>query len=801
MQPTDNLLQMNEDEFASLVNDAYKAFGNVLGLSRSPLAASTLVEATLVLDHLTPTAVDRGRGLQLVLCWAVEQLAPSPPQYPIGTERPFDDPTWHQPTWWRYNILRHRYVEPLPPDIFVDGGRFTETLVALTGIPSTNMFFDERNRSIRAASEIIRRQLRSGDASAKLAQHALTLAYMPIERNAVARSLLGVAAVLDGVFPRSLLLSLAHVENLPDTLPALEFLIANRLLRTGDDDSSLWISPTLRQYVYQREPADRVQVRHSRAATYYRTELQPLIAVRHLRRAGQWQEAAALLIEHVSRLASDLQLAEIRVEVEAFSAAQLDAQSWRHLQTLRSDIYSGLGDSDTAIKACRVALKSTAVAAEQAPLSRRLGKLYEMRNQMHALSYYQQAEARFLPGDRELITLLKDRGWLHIHRRDWDKAQADLKQALQQNPDEIQRADILDALAALHRYLQHYDDAILTAQEALALREQTGDLLQVAKSLGNLGLLYSATGNQANAIAAHREAYDLAQQLGNRELATTALLNTGLAQHMAGDHQPAIVSYRASLALAQETNARLIELRALANLAEVLVETDDGQSALSCWQAALDIAEQEAFDDEKSYLLDLAARFAFQVPNRTPDGRSGATPTPALAHSSNGDHRAADEDRQVMELVRVEGSITPRRLMEVAHISKATATRRLATLTDAGRLALQGRGRNTHYVLSDPPPGPQRHPPIYEAEIQKIFVQHLPWLAHSYGIRALGWLRTSEAAPSMPTLVVQFARLPTLLTFLELRTRLVKHAGISLDLLPMQAVAPEQSVTWFATEI
>ncbi len=801
VQPADTLLQLNEGEFAALVNDAYKAFSNVLGLSRSPLATSALVEATLVLDHLTPTAVDRGRGLQLVLCWAVEQLAPSTPRYPIGTERPFDDPTWHQPAWWRYNILRHRYVEPLSPDTFVDGGRFTETLIALTGIPSADAFFDERNRSMRAASEIIQRQLRSGDASAKLAQRALTLAYAPLERNAVARSLLGVAAVLDGVFPRTLLLSLARTENLPNPQPALEFLIANRLLRTGDDDSSLWISPTLRQYVYQREPADRIQVRHSRAASYYRTEQQPLVAVRHLHQAGQWTEAATLLVEHGSRLAGDLQLAEIRVEVEAFSAAQLDARNWRRLQILRSDICSAMGDSDAAISACRIALKSTTVPEEQAPIFRRLGKLYEMRNQLHALSYYRQAEARFALGDRELVTLLKDRGWLHIHRRTWEKAQTDLEQALQQNPDDTQRADVLDALAALYRYLQHYDDAIDAAQEALALREQAGDLLQVAKSLGNLGLLYSATGNQANAIAAHREAHDLAQQLGNRELATTALINTGLAQHMAGDHHAAIGSYQASLVLAREINARLVELRALANLAEVLAETDDYQSAMACWQAALKLAEQEAFDDEKSYLLELATRFAFPLPNSEQNERSSVTPTPAFSRDASGNPDAADEDRHVLELARHEGSVTPRRLMETAHISKATATRRLAALADAGRLVLQGRGRNTRYVLPDPSPGSQNGQRIHEVDLQQIFVHHLPWLAHRYGIRALGWSDTDATASAQPTLVARFGRLPNLLAFLELRGLLIKHAGVPIDLLPVQAIPSGQPVRWFTGEV
>lgn len=802
-QVISNLQELGESDFALLINDAYKAFGSILGLSRSPLAASPLVEPTLVLDNMTPTAADRGRGLQLVLRWAVEQLAPAPPRYPLGMERPWDDPTWREPAWWRYTILRHRYVEPLHPDTFVEGGRFTETLIALTGIPSADAFFDERNRAIRAAAAIIQRQLRAGAASEELAQRALALACAPLARNNAARALLGVAAILDGVFARALLLSLAHAENLRDPLPALDYLTQNRLILTGDNDSSLWISPMLRDYIYLHEPPAQIQVRHARAAAYYRTEKQFQPAIRHLRLAGHWAEAADLLLAHAPGLTSDLQPAEVRAELSAFTLGLVDAARWRRIQTLLSDVCTALGDSDAAVSACRAALKSAPAAADQAPLFRRLGKLYEMRNQMHSLSYYRQAEERFAPGDRELITLLKDRGWLHIHRRAWDKAQADLQRALQLDPDHTQRADTLDALAALHRYQQRYADAIDAAHEALALREQAGELLQVAKSLGNLGLLYTATGDHAHAIAAHQEAHAVARRLGNRELAATALLNIGLAQHMAGQRHDATLSYRASLAAAREINALLVELRALSNLAEVLAEEQDRPAALTCWKAALTLAEQEEFDDEKTYLLELAARFEFPLPNPAAAGRQAIASVAAglvLATSEGG---LTDEERLVLELARREGSVTPRRLMEEGHVSKATATRRLAALVEQGYLIQQGRARTTRYVpavsLQSEQAAPS--PTINESDLQGLLLRNLPWLTNHFGIRAIGWYRTDALAPALPTLVARFDHLPDLLAFLELRTLLVRRIGVPLDLLPEQAVPPGQTISWFASAL
>ena len=146
--------QVTDPQLIEQVNEAYKAYSSVLALSRLPLAAMPLIEPALVLDPLTPTPEDRGRALQLALRWALLQLAPAAPRYPLGEYRPLDDPTWREPAWWRYNILRHRYVEPLHPDDFIDSGRFTETLMALTGIPTPDAFFDVRNRAIRAAASL-----------------------------------------------------------------------------------------------------------------------------------------------------------------------------------------------------------------------------------------------------------------------------------------------------------------------------------------------------------------------------------------------------------------------------------------------------------------------------------------------------------------------------------------------------------------------------------------------------------------------------------------------------------------------
>lgn len=806
------------------VNDAYKNYGSILALSRSPLATSPLVTPALVLDPLTPTPEERGRGLQLALRWALAQLAPDTPRYPLGEFRPLDDPTWRDPAWWRYNILRHRYVEPLHPDDFVDSGRYTETLLALTGIPTADTLFDVRNRAIRAAAAALEQLQTSQAAQDDLQQQALAMVCAPLMRQPELRALLGIAAVLDDVFPRALLLTLANAENVRTPDAVLDALIQGRFVLTGDAGASLWMAPALRAYIYHREERARLRVRHERVADYFASRNLTLDAAQHLRLAERWEAAADLLLARIAELTRDLPSATVRAEVTALLTGRLQAGQRRQLQVWLSDLYAAAGETDAAIDACRAALKAAHTPGEQGAIFRRMGKLYEMRNQLHALAYYRQAEEVLEEGDAELVTLLKDRGWLHIHRRAWDEADADLRRALALAPSVAigARADVLDALAALHRYQHDLPAAIRCAQEALALREQSGDLLRVAKSLGNLGLLYTATGEHAHAVTAHEEARTVAQRLGNPELAATATLNIGLAHHLAGDRMQAVEVYRISLAQAREINYVLVELRALSNLAEALAELGELEAAQRYWLQGVELARREEFDDERAYLQELAERFGF----RKTDARhaSNAPDAVSLASAPVDLQPAVDllsaEDALALDLAQREGKVTPRRLMEVAHLSKATATRRLTALVAAGLLTPVGRGRGTSYVMgrlressikrrleigdwknrdseaamrddlrTPNPQSPIANLPISQSHIPPISLSNT--LCTRYGILAVG--RVIDA----PILVLRFAQLPDLLPFLTLQAEVRQEVGEAIEVLPIEALAPDRVVAWF----
>ena len=788
----------SETEYTQLVNATLRQVHSVLALARSPLADSSLITPLLVLDDVSPTADERGQALRLLLQWAVDQLAPDRPTYPLGAYRPPDDPTWRDSRWWRYNILRHRYLEPLHPDEFVEGGRFTETLLALTGIPSADTFFDERNRAIREVAQWLRQRALTGQADAELRELALAAATRPLDNQPTAAALLAITAAFDDVFPRGLLLQMAAAEHLPAAEPALDYLTEHRFLQVGEEAQNLWLSPVLRRYIYLRQSKTDLAMRHRRVAAHFRAEANPLAAAHHLQAAQRWEEAADLLLDAADELVNELHADELLRGLDAFKRGHLPPDRWREVQILRADLYRQRGRHSDALAACRAALRVADDAMDQARVYRRMGKLYEKHNQLHALGYYQQAADRFPDDAPELVVLLKDRAWLYILRQEWAAAEADLTRALAlvaAGATEL-RADIYDALAGLARHRRRYPDAIDHGRVALALREEMGDLLRVANSFNNLGLIYNDTGDYRHAIAAFREAQTTYATLGNRELAAGSLLNIGLAHHLDGRLDDAIRAYRDCLAGCQAIGLPLVEARAHANLVEALAAQGQMDAARRHWAAGLALSRQAGFDDEIAYYNDLARQFPGLDVHQTTVPLTAAATLAAAPASGEGDTAA------VIDLARREGRVTPRRLMDTLGVSKATATRRLAEWVAQGVLARQGQGRGAYYELAAPFPAATVTEPAVEvaAALRQQLYHH--WEPPKIGFRlaALGVVTAPPSTP--PRLVARFITLPELSEFFKLEAALARLLSREIDLLPEAAVGPRlgqepaQAVAW-----
>ncbi len=785
--------------FVQQVGDAFKNCASVLALSRSPLAKGNAVTAGLVLDDVSPTLDERGQALRFALQWAVEQLAPGPPSFPFGTSRPFDDPAWTEPHWWRYNILRHRYLEPLTPDQFVEGGRYTETLLVLSGMPSVDVYYDERARAMREAAQWLQRHIHEGLGNDRVQGLALNAVYAPLREQRPAETLLGIATVFHGVFPTAWLQALASEEGVVRSAEALDMLVARRCLHLGDGAASVWMSPVIRTYMIQRQLTEVQRRRHQFAATRALESALPLLAARHSLGAGNPQKAAAILLSLDEDERSE-NGAEVVQLARTIQQDDLTPSQWRELSLLLAELFQSAGQTDEALAACRDALKGASGLAEQAHIYRRLGKLYEEQNQQQSFTYYQMALDRLTPADLETGIVYKDRGWLRILRREWQEGESDLNSALAVLPEsETQaRADVLDAFSSLRRGEQNYPAALEYARGALALREQSDDLLRVGKSINSLGILYRMMGDYPNAIHAYREARTIFERLDNQGLVATALLNIGTAHHFSEELHEAESFYRQCLTLADEAGLPLTEVRARSNLCEALMDQGSEAEARRHWRAGYALSMQSGFDDEIAYLKELCMRYpALQSELATMpiDVATGAAWEGGSAFSDAhwGPIEARmpvsqldDVESSALDVAQREGRVNAPALMKTASVSKATATRKLARMVEAGLLFKHGQGRSTYYTRAHSVPAVQIAGDL--AGLQMRLEAVLPRYAGKYGLERLEAKSLTQSMTAEGELMVRydvrsvFRRTPNLQNFFELERALGESTRTPINL-------------------
>ncbi len=785
--------------FVLQVGDAFKNCASVLALSRSLLAHGPIVTSGLVLDELSPTLDERGQALRLALQWAVEQLAPEPPSFPFGVERPYDDPSWRDPHWWRYNILRHRYIEPLTPDQFVEGGRFTETLLALTGMPSVDVYYDERARAMREASQWLQRHIQDGSGSERMRGLALAAVYTPLREHRPSETLLGMATVFSGVFPTHWLLALAQEESLIHAGEALDLLVARRCLHLGDTGASAWMSSAMQHYVKQRQLPEVQRRRHQFVARLALEGAQPLAAARHLLGAGNPQRAARVLLD-----LDDDERAENGADViqvaRAIQQDDIAPHDWREMNLVLAEMFQRAGQTDDALAAMRESLKGATVLAEQAHIYRRLGKLYEEQNQQQSFTYYQMALDRLTANDSELGVVYKDRGWLRILRREWSEGESDLMHALEVLPadDHQVRADVLDAFSSLRRGQSDYAAALEYARAALALREQSGDLMRVGKSFNSLGILYRMMGDYQNAIQAYREARPIFEKLDNQALVATALLNIGTAHHFSEELDEAVRYYRQCLALVDDVGLPLTEVRARANLCEALMDQGREAEARRHWRAGYALSMQSGFDDEISYLTELTVRYPtlqnelVSMPADVAHGAAWEGGSAFAARAWNALDAGmpitqVDEVESVaLELVQREGRVHANSLMDAGNVSKATATRKLARMVEAGLLFKQGKGRSTYYTRAHSVPAVQIAGDL--AGLQMRLDTVLPRFAAKFSLERLEAKTLAQSMAVGGEMTVRydvrpvFRRAPDLQTFFELERALSESTRTSINL-------------------
>lgn len=579
--------------------------------------------------------------------------------------------------------------------------------MALLGIPSQSRFFELRTRAITDVATMLYHQSSNPDANVvTLIQYmACEDVSQALHTQDYAWALMGIAATFRGVFPRDLLLDMGRADGLIAPLRVLRFLTLHRYLQSGDDGRNLWVSETLRDYIYRLQASDDLVRRHRRAALFYQTQDRPLTYAWHLYLAGSYAEAARVVLASAEDLLDALYVDDLAALLMRFDASQVP-DSWFALQRLLADLYRQKGERDLAIVACQRAIKAAKQPLEKASVYRRLGKLHEDHNMLVALEYYNQALDNFPEDAEEVTDTFKDRAWVNIHlssldakRRAlyWDAAMQDLTRALARVADGAwsQQADIYNAFASLYRAQQRYDVAVTYGRKALFLRMEHGDLQAVAKSWSNLAVTYTEMQDYPAAMMALSEALKTFKQLDHQEAIATVYLNMGVNLYFQDKVSEAVGYYKQSLGIFEKLGIPYAQAQACYNLAESLAALDDLELSQAYWRRGYELSLRSGLDGEAASFLDLC----HNTPGLVCDDVVGAlppSPEPPV------DDRLSDVHRQALDIVRAEGEVTRKRLVEEAGISASTAKRRLSDLVDWDLLERRGRGAGSHYVAPSP---------------------------------------------------------------------------------------------------
>jgi predicted nucleotidyltransferase len=258
----------------------------------------------------------------------------------------------------------------------------------------------------------------------------------------------------------------------------------------------------------------------------------------------------------------------------------------------------------------------------------------------------------------------------------------------------------------------------------------------------------------------------------------------------------------------------LIELKAHYNLAEALAATGQEKQAARHWGAGYQLCQEHNFDDQAEDFLELGKTLNIATGVSAPSANGHAPIVGSTGHALSVTPFAlflsADEEF-VLALVRREQTITTRRLMEAASISRATATRRLTGLVEKGWLTAYGQGRGAYYLLADQPvnadggsPAPATGAAL-DTMAEKIHLELRkvqPALAAHYAVSSVG-LASSEPISRYAKIVVRFTQRPDLETYFTLKQHLSDMLQVEVDLVPDFSSSPvptQSAVDWLWEE-
>jgi tetratricopeptide (TPR) repeat protein/transcriptional regulator with XRE-family HTH domain len=156
--------------------------------------------------------------------------------------------------------------------------------------------------------------------------------------------------------------------------------------------------------------------------------------------------------------------------------------------------------------------------------------------------------------------------------------------------DRPAEAAALNFLGSAEQHTGDYAAAAANLACALDLYHRLGHQHGQANALRDLGKLQQATGEATAATASHQQALQMMRDLGARPGQAWVLNDLGLAQQLTGDYPAAAASHQEALELYRALGSRLGLAEAHNNLGQLATRTADARSARRHYIQALAIA-------------------------------------------------------------------------------------------------------------------------------------------------------------------------------------------------------------------
>ena len=633
----------------------YVREGRILELSALPLAQTRLITDCFLTGHpITPDI--RGRTFRSILRWATDCLKP-------GGEH-----SWFATEWRNFNTLNSFYLEGLK----------VSELAEKMGIADQTLYL-ARSEAILAVTQVLLEELNSPVDGLRRKNYALEDQYK-LQSN-YSRKILRLLAAFGQSMPYRLIQSALQVENNADLIQSLSDLVNSGLIISDPTFSTVLAHPEALDFLTIQLSSDEKEEWHELIADYFLEQDNFIEAANHYQTAGFPQKSANILLQHHEAIINDLQIEDLQHLIVNLKRADLDDDTWVHIQLLNGDNLKLLGNLDDAISAYQKALSAKSIPLKAQAYYQRAMALF-LTNLDEALAHYNYCIKLLIENniDSDLLTRAYiGQAQVYLNENQLEIAEESLEQATALI-DEANR-DIFSYLQTAWYYLSikknDLRNAVVHGQQAWLAANEIGDSVRMARMSHNLGVVYAQLEDFERSSDYLKKSSVIAEEIGNFEVLAINRKTLGGLYFVQNEFENAIEEYEAAWDMIVKMGNLKWQTHTAYDLAEVYGEIGNIEKFWEFYTTGLTLAEKTGFTSLINEFQSLKEKFGF---NDNLDNLN-------------------ERQKLIIQHLRQNEKITNREFQALAEISPRQALRDLQDLVELELIEKVGKGRSVHYKL------------------------------------------------------------------------------------------------------